>query len=140
MSEARWRRALFPSLLLVFVVAYAWRMAGLLPVEPLTNHLSNFYLTGAGLTLLSGPRAFSDPSVRGRALSFAALLGVVNVVAEMLLALGDIDKAVNRAMGDVNTTDPVDGFFGLVAVALVVLLLPPGRSSDSVESPREARK
>lgn len=50
----------------------------------------------------------------------------------MLLALGDIDEAVNRAMGDVNTTDPVDGLFGLVAVALVVLLLPPGRSPDPV--------
>ena len=119
-----WRRRTFPVLLAVFAVAYVWRISGVLPVDPVTNHLSNFYLTGAALTLLSGPTAFVDPSRRPRALLLAGLFAGINLVAEVLLAIADMDDEVNRAMGDVNTTDPVDGLFGLVAVVLVVTLLP----------------
>ena len=52
---------------------------------------------------------------------------MANLGAEIFLTLGNIDAAVNRAMGDVNTTDPVDGAFGLGAVALIVLLSPSER-------------
>ena len=120
-----WRRAVYPSLLVLFGLAYAWRMSGWFALEPVTTHLSNFYLTGAALTLVSGPRAFVDPMRRPRALAAAAGLAALNLIAEVALAAGDVDERVNRAMGDVNTTDAVDGMFGLAAVAFVLLLLPP---------------
>ncbi len=55
MAGGRWRRAAFPALLVLFALAYLWRITGVLPVEPVTSHLSNVYLTGAAVTLLAGP-------------------------------------------------------------------------------------
>ena len=54
----------------------------------------------------------------------------INLVAEVLLAVLDMDDEVNRAMGDVNTSDRVDGYFGLAAVVLVVVLLPAHSQTD----------
>ncbi|MFP5317998.1 MAG: hypothetical protein ACLGI2_06840 [Acidimicrobiia bacterium] len=139
MSSEGWREAVFPALLVVFALAYLWRITGVLAVEPISSHLSNFYLTGAAVTLLSGRRAFVDPAVRGRALVVAAAFAAVNVVVEVLLAAAGLDDEVNRAMGDVNTSDPVDGLSGLAAVALVVGLLPrrrPAAEPRSLLQPR----
>lgn len=124
-SVPRWRRAVFPTLLGLFISLYLWRMSGFAAVPPITGHLSNFYLTGAALTLLVGPSAFVDPRRRRRALTWAAALIVVNLVAEIALAVGSLDETVNDAMGGVNTSDPWDGFAGSLAVALVLCLLPP---------------
>ena len=118
------RTAIFPGLLVVFVAAYVWRMSGVLDVTAVTSHLSNFVLSGAAVTIISGPKAFVDPARRSRALLAAAALVAVNLVAEMLLAIGGADEVVNDAMGDVNTTDPIDGLSGILAVALVVAMLP----------------
>ncbi len=57
-------------------------------------------------------------------LVLAAVLGALNVIAEVVLAVGDVDDAVNRSMGDVNTTDPIDGLLGLIGIGLVILFLP----------------
>lgn len=45
-SVPRWRRAVFPALLGLFIGLYLWRMSGFAAVPPITGHLSNFYLTG----------------------------------------------------------------------------------------------
>ena len=126
------RRWLFPGLLAGFGIAYVWRMSGVAEVPPITDHLSNFYLTGAALTLAGTPRAFVDPTLRSRVRWMAVALVALNVVVEIVLAIGDLDETVNRAMGDVNTTDPLDGVAGVLAVALVVVLLP----RPAPESPR----
>jgi hypothetical protein len=124
------RRAIFPALLGAFALAYGWRMSGVADVAPVTDHLSNFYLSGAALTLAATPRGFVDVARRRRVLLVALALVAVNVVAEVLLGIGDIDASVNRAMGGVNTSDPLDGLSGVLGVALVVALLPrPGPGS-----------
>ena len=60
-DHAPWRRVVFPGPLVACARAYVWRMSGLFPVEPVTDHLSNLYLTGADVTLLRGPRRSSTP-------------------------------------------------------------------------------
>ena len=141
-TRRAWRARIFAALLAVFIVAYLWRMSGQLEIDGVTSHLSNFYLTGAAVTLIAGKRAFveaddgagpASPSTarsphRRRALLAAAAFAAVNVVGEIVLAIGNVDEAINRAMGNVNTTDPLDGVAGLVAVALVVALLPRPRA------------
>ena len=124
MKDADWRRAIYPALLVVFALAYLWRITGVAPIDPVSSHLSNFYLTGAAVTLLSGPQAFVDPSRRRRALGAAAVLAGVNLVGEVLVAAVGWDDEVNRALGDVNTSDPVDGVIGILTAGLVVGLLP----------------
>jgi len=123
----------YPTLLVVFGLLYLWRMSDLLRFEPVTAHLSNFYLTGAGLTLTSGPRAFLESSQRRRVFVLATLFAFLNVAAEVLLAAAGVDDEVNRAMGDVNTSDPVDGMFGLTAVVAVLMVLP--RRHDAAPMP-----
>lgn len=105
---------------MLFGVLYVWRMTGVLAVEPVTTHVSNFYLSGAALTLLVGPRGFQDLSRRGLVLAAAGVLVSVNVVVEVVLAALGVDDEVNDAMGNVNTSDPIDGLFGVAAVILVV--------------------
>ena len=129
-GEPGWRRLVFPPLLVTFGLAYLWRISGLLPVASLTDHLSNFYLTGAAVVVLSGPASFVDAGRRARAVVVAGLFAGLNLVVEIALAVGNADEAVNRAMGDVNTSDPVDGVFGLAATALVLALLPPRQGAD----------
>lgn len=122
--EVSRRGAIFPVLLASFVVLYAWRMSGALRFEPITAHLSNLYLTGAALTLASGPRAFSDARARTRPLVAATALAVLNLALEVVLPAFGVDDEVNEAMADVNTSDPIDAVFGLAAVMLVLVLLP----------------
>ncbi len=114
----------FPALLVGFAVLYAWRMSGVLAVSPVTDHLSNFYLSGAALTLLIGPNGFRGPSRRSFALAAGAAIAAANVVMEMVVPALGLEETVNRAMGDVNTSDPVDGLFGIAAVVLVLSLVP----------------
>jgi hypothetical protein len=120
-----WRRAVYPALLAACAVAYAWRISGLAPFPPVTDHLSNVYLTAAAVTLLGGPAAFVDPARRGRLLVAAAAFAAVNVVGEVLLAAGGLGDTLNDAFGGVNTPDPVDGLAGLAAAAAVALLRAP---------------
>jgi hypothetical protein len=122
-ARARRRSTAFPALLVLFAVLYAWRMSGVVVSEPITNHLSNFYLSGAALTLLIGPRAFHTPS-RPRVLATAGALLALNLLGEIVLALVGLDDEVNDAMGNVNTSDPVDGIFGIAGVLLVLLMIP----------------
>ena len=56
----------------------------------------------------------------------AAVLGALNIALEVVVPALGIEDGVNRALGDVNTSDPVDAVFGLCAVVLVVTLLPRG--------------
>ena len=123
-AERRWRQAIFPSLLVLFGLGYVWRISGRLQLPPITDHLSNVYLTGAALVLLSGPSAFVDRSRIGRARIAAGALLVLNFVAEIVLALDNIDDVLNRLAGNVNTADPVDGLFGMATVVVVTALLP----------------
>ena len=127
--EASWRRAIFPVLLAAFAALYVWRMSDVLPVEGVTSHLSNLYLTGAALTLASGPRAFIDAGSRARPLVAAVALGALNVGLEVALPALGVDDEVNDALADVNTSDPIDALFGLSAVLLVLALLPRRRST-----------
>ncbi|HWL37610.1 MAG TPA: hypothetical protein VNQ77_15600 [Frankiaceae bacterium] len=122
MPEGHWRRSVFPALLALFALAYAWRITGVLPFQPVTDHLSNVYLTGGAVTLLSTPAGFTDPALRGRVLLAAAAFAAVNVVAEVVLAVGDAEDGINDAFGNVNTADPVDGLAGVGAALLVFLL------------------
>lgn len=124
MGAARWRGAVFPGLLALFALLYVWRITGVAPFEPVSSHLSNVYLTGAAVTVLSGPSAFVDASRRRRVLLVAAAFAAVNLVAEVVLSFGGIEEAVNDAMGDVNTADPVDGLAGIVAASFVATLAP----------------
>ena len=118
------RRVIFPMLLVSFAALYAWRISGVLPVEPVTAHLSNLYLTGVALVVVSGPRAFVDGAGTTRALAAALALVVLNLGLEVVVPALGIEDDVNEAMGDVNTSDPLDAVFGLVAVDLVLALLP----------------
>lgn len=122
--EVSRRAAIFPVLLASFAVLYAWRISGLLRFEPITAHLSNLYLTGAALTLVSGPRAFADARATTRPLVAATALVLLNLGLEVVLPAFGVDDEVNEAMADVNTSDPIDAVFGLVAVVLVLVLLP----------------
>ena len=134
------RRAIFPALLVAFAAAYVWRMSGVADVEPVTDHLSNFYLSGAALTLAATPRGFVDPTVRRRVLTIALVLVVVNVLAEVLLGIGNLDETVNRSIAGVNTSDPLDGVAGVLGVAIIVALLPRGgTATPAPESPRTVR-
>ena len=138
-SSNRFRRAVFPALVGLFALIYLWRISGVAPVERVSSHLSNFYLSGAALTLLIGWKGFVDPSARVRSLILAASFAVLNVVVEILLVVGNIDEAINSALGGVNTTDPIDGLAGIAGVLLVVLLLPATEPADaeSIEPPSE---
>ena len=122
--EVSQRAAIFPVLLASFAVLYAWRMSGVLRFEPITAHLSNLYLTGAALTLVSGPQAFADAQARTRPLVAATALVALNLGIEVVLPAFGVDDEVNEAMADVNTSDPIDAVFGLAAVVLVLGLLP----------------
>jgi hypothetical protein len=122
----------FAAFLVAFVALYAWRMSGVLPVAPITDHLSNLYLTGAALTLAIGPRGFGDPRRQPLVRAVAAVLVAVNLVAEVLVAAIGLDDELNDALGNVNTSDPVDGLFGLAAVA-AVLAATPWRHHDAAE-------
>lgn len=53
----------------------------------------------------------------------AAALLAVNVVAEIVVAVGEVDD-VQPMAGDINTSDPIDGLFGVATVAAVTALLP----------------
>lgn len=117
-------RFLFPAFLVMFGLLYIWRMSGVLEVDPVTNHLSNFYLSGAAFTLLVGPMGFKDASRRRLVLAAASVLVAVNVFVEVVLALLGVDDEVNDAMGNVNTSDPIDGLFGVCAVLIVFLTTP----------------
>lgn len=125
MPEGHWRRAVFPGLLVLFALAYLWRITGVLPFDPVSSHLSNVYLTGGAVTLLSGPTAFTDPARRGRVLLVAAGFVALNVVGEIVLAIGGVGDVVNDAFGGVNTADPVDGLAGVAAAGVVTLLRAP---------------
>ena len=119
-----WRAKAFPMLLVFFAALYAWRLSGVLEIEPITNHLSNLYLSGAALTLLTGSKAFQDPGRRTRVLAPATGLLAVNIIGEIVLALVGLDDEVNEVFGNVNTSDPVDGVYGIVGVLLVLSALP----------------
>jgi hypothetical protein len=108
----------------LFGLGYVWRISGRLQMPPITDHLSNVYLTGFALVLLSGRSAFVDPSRIGRAGMAAGALLILNFVAEIVLAWGNIDEVLNRLAGNVNTSDPVDGLFGMGTVVVVTALLP----------------
>lgn len=116
----------FPALLIGFGALYLWRITGVLEIEPISSHLSNLYLTGIPLTLLCGRRAFVDPSLRRRSLVLAGAFAAVNLVVEVVVALVGVDDELNRALGEVNTSDPIDGLVGVAACVLVVALLPSG--------------
>lgn len=128
-----WRFA-YPALLGMFAALYVWRMSGLAPAPGVSAHLSNLYLTGAATVLLGGPRLFSDPPARRRALVAAAVLVGVNLAAEVGLRVVGIDESVNSALGGVNTSDPLDALYGVTGAALVIGLLAVSARSQPVAS------
>lgn len=127
-------------MLVLFGALYAWRISGLLEVPPVSDHLSNAYLSGAAVTLAGGPGAFAGATgPRRRALGAAALLLAVNVGLEVLAGAVGVDDELNRALGDVNTSDPADAVAGSLAIAGVLALLPPGSRATPAE-PDEAER
>ncbi len=69
------------------VAALLWRMSGLIVVEPITSRLSNFYLSGAALALLVGPRGFRPGAQRSRLILSTLNLAAVNLVLEFVIAV-----------------------------------------------------
>lgn len=114
----------FWGLLVALVVLYVWRLSGIASFDPVTDHLSNLYLSGGAVLLAAGPNGH-----RTRALVVAGALAAVNVVGEAVLPVLGIDDEVNEVMGDANTSDPVDALFGLAGIGAVLAVLPLRRSA-----------
>lgn len=134
-APAKRSAAPYGVLLALFVAAYLWKLSGRLPVEPISSHVSNFAITGAVLTLLCTPRAFSDPGGRRRALLLCALFAAVNLVVEILMGIGGFDRVVNRLTDGFNTADPLDGVAGLAAVGVVLAALPRRHVPEAGDAP-----
>ncbi len=136
--ESPWRHT-FAALLGFFALLYVWRMSGVARISGVSDHLSNFYLTGAAVTLVGGPNAWTDEPARRRAYVVAAALILVNLSAEVVLLFGNLDnldEPVNSALGDVNTSDPLDALSGCLGALFVAALIMvskrarPARSND----------
>ena len=102
---------LYAYLIIVFLILYLWKMSGIFWVDGISNHLSNFALTGIGSLLLITPAAF------GRRRSMPWVMAVVSI---FIVANVVVEEFTFGTLNGFNVVDGYDAVFGVVA-ALIVL-------------------
>ena len=77
----------------------------------ISDHLSNFALTGLGSLALIGPRAFSSQLGRAKVLAISGFFVLANLAVELIGA---------GTLGGFNVLDGYDALYGVLACSIVI--------------------
>lgn len=101
----------FWCLVFLFLGVYGWKMSLIFWIPDISDHLSNFALTGLFSLLLMGPKYFARKKDRRRVWLVTALFVASNLVVE-LASVG--------ALQGFNVLDLLDALYGIAASAIVL--------------------
>lgn len=106
-------RGYFVWSVLFFLAIYLWKLGGIGWIAGISDHLSNFALTGLFSLLFIGPTAFEHKTGRARVFVLSALFVVANLIVEL---------AVAGTLGGFNVLDGYDALYGVAASLIVIVL------------------
>lgn len=96
---------------LFFLIVYLWKLSGGLWLSGISDHLSNFALTGIGSLVFIGPAAFGVRRGYVRVLGVSGFFIVANITVELL---------AGGTLGGFNVLDGYDALYGILASGIVV--------------------
>lgn len=108
------------SLLGLFAATYIWRATTALWFAPISDHISNFAITGGAILLLIGPKDFEKKSAWNKVLQITCTFALANIILESL-NVGDLNLPGLTFLA-FNTADAFDMVYGLAAVMLVAFV------------------
>lgn len=101
----------FACLGLFFLSIYLWKLSGFGWLPGISDHLSNFSLTGFLSLLIIGPWAFGSKLGRTKVLAVSAVFVLANLLVEIVAA---------GTLGGFNVLDGQDALYGILASAIVM--------------------
>lgn len=94
-----------------FLVIYLWKLSGAGWLPGISDHLSNFALTGLLSLLIIGPWAFESKRGTFRTLTVVIVFILANLAVEIV---------AGGTLGGFNVLDGVDAFYGVLAAGIVM--------------------
>ena len=107
------------GLFLVFAGSFAVSKTN---VPFISQHISNFGITGALLTLSLYPDLLTGKLTRTSLYVAIALWTAINVVIEFFVSLGDV-ALPGLTLIRFNTPDPLDALFGIASIILFTIIV-----------------
>lgn len=104
-------RGSYAGLGVSFLIIYLWKVSGALWLPGISDHLSNFALTGLGSLVLIGPSVFISWQGRVKVLVVSGLFVLANLAVELMGA---------GTLGGFNILDGYDALYGVLACGIVI--------------------
>jgi hypothetical protein len=109
-------------MLAVFGVPFALRVLGVTTPEFVMLHISNFAITGLVFLIAGYGNLVNKGFTHRRLIVELGLFAMINVIFELLINVQDVTFGIVTFEG-LNTSDPLDLAYGLLAVVLLYVVI-----------------
>jgi hypothetical protein len=127
-------KKLYFTLLLIFFCCYLVRRQGLPAPAFISDHITNFAITGMLFLIASDTIIFGKPFSKRRLALELLPFGILNVILELFIR-ADTIKIGMVSFVNFNTPDPFDLAFGMIAVVVLYLVILKYSVPEAVKSP-----